>query len=168
MAFFEQLGKKIADAGQGVAQQTKNFTDVAKLNGTISEKEKKINQLYSAIGQAVYAKHKDDADFEAAQSIGEINALLEEIAQCREKINEIKGITKCPGCGTEVPRDAAFCSSCGTAIPHVEPAPEPAADTARKCPGCGAEVSADSLFCNSCGTKLDTPAEGSGENNVQE
>ena len=166
MAFFEQLGKKIADAGQGVAQQTKNFTDVAKLNSTISEKEKKINQLYTAIGQAIYAAHKDDADFEAAQSIGEINTLLDEIAQCREKINEIKGITKCPGCGADVPRGSAFCSSCGTAIPHVEP--EPAASSARVCPGCGAEVSEDSLFCNSCGRKLDAPAEASSENTTQE
>ena len=54
MAFFEQLGKRLADAGQGVAQQTKNLADVTRLNSAISEKERKISQLYLAIGQSYY------------------------------------------------------------------------------------------------------------------
>ncbi len=32
MAFFEQIGKCLTDAGQNVAQQTKDFADVTKLN----------------------------------------------------------------------------------------------------------------------------------------
>lgn len=54
MAFFEQLGKRLSDAGQGVAQQTKNFADVTRLNGAISDKERRITQLYQSIGQTYY------------------------------------------------------------------------------------------------------------------
>ena len=49
MAFFEQIGKHLSDAGQNVAQQTKKLADVTQLNSTISEKQKKISQLYLAI-----------------------------------------------------------------------------------------------------------------------
>lgn len=46
MAFFEQIGKKITNAGQNVAQQTKNFTDVTQLNSAISEREKKYRSFF--------------------------------------------------------------------------------------------------------------------------
>ena len=39
MAFLEQLGKRLSDAGQGAAQQAKNFTDVTRLFSAISVKE---------------------------------------------------------------------------------------------------------------------------------
>ena len=31
MSFLDQLGKKVSDAGKGVAQQTKNLTEIARL-----------------------------------------------------------------------------------------------------------------------------------------
>lgn len=40
MSIFEKIGEKLSGAGQGVAQQVKNFADVARLNSIISEKEK--------------------------------------------------------------------------------------------------------------------------------
>ena len=52
MSIFEKIGEKLSGAGQGVAQQVKNFADVARLNSIISEKEKQIAQLYIEIGQA--------------------------------------------------------------------------------------------------------------------
>ena len=38
MAFFEQLGKRLTDAGQNVVQQTKNLADVTQLNSAISDR----------------------------------------------------------------------------------------------------------------------------------
>ena len=32
MSIFEKIGEKLSGAGQGVAQQVKNFADVARLN----------------------------------------------------------------------------------------------------------------------------------------
>ena len=53
MSFLDQIGKKISDVGQGVAQSTKNFADVTKLNGMISDEEKKIAVLYGNIVQGL-------------------------------------------------------------------------------------------------------------------
>lgn len=152
MAFFEQIGKKITDAGQGVARETKNLADIARLNSSISDKEKRIAALYSEIGRAYYERHKNDAAAEEAASISEINTLFAEIEQNKDEISRIKGVTKCPNCGADVARGSAFCNSCGIAIAQSEPATAPA--DGRICPSCGAAVPEGNLFCNNCGTKL--------------
>ena len=123
MAFFEQLGKRLTDAGQNVAQQTKNLADVTQLNSAISDREKKISQLYLSIGQQYYESHKGDLSAEHRELINEINTLQAENEQNREKIKQIKGVVKCPHCGADVPLNAAFCSICGTKmIQSVPPA----------------------------------------------
>lgn len=154
MAFFEQIGKRLTDAGQGVAQQTKNFTDVTRLNGMISEKERKISQLYSSLGQSYYEAHKSDSEADERRKIEEINTLFAEIAQCRESIKQIKGVVKCPNCGAEVALTAAFCNACGAKISHGAETEQTAADRTQICPNCHAPVESGNIFCNHCGTKL--------------
>ena len=154
MAFFEQLGKKLSDAGQGVAQQTKNFADVSRLNGTISDKERQITQLYQSIGQAYYQRHQNDGDLEFQSETEEIKKLLSEIAQHQEEIKRIKGVVKCPSCGADVPAQAAFCNSCGTKMASHVPVQTPAGET-RTCSACGAVLTKDNLFCTHCGAKLE-------------
>lgn len=155
MAFFEQIGKRLTDVGQGVAQQTKNFTDVTRLNSVISEKERKISQLYAMLGQAYYEQHREDPAAEEAQTIEELNRTFAEIRQCQEEIRQIKGAVKCPNCGADAAPDALFCNACGARLPKTA---VPAAET-RTCPNCHAQVGKDNLFCNHCGTKLENPAE---------
>lgn len=156
MDFFEQLGKKISDAGQGVAQSTKNFTEITRLNGVISDKEKQIAKLISDLGQSYYDRCCQDPSAPNFEIMSTITNLKAEIAQTQENIKQIKGITKCENCGAEVAITAAFCPSCGAPVKQAAPAAEPAAAPAvRTCPNCHAEVSADNVFCNFCGTKLD-------------
>lgn len=162
MAFFEQLGKHLADAGQNVAQQTRNLADVTQLNTANSEKEKKISRLFLSIGQLYYEGHRNDPAAECRAVIDEINALYDEIAQNREKIKQIKGVVKCPKCGADVPINAAFCSGCGTKVVQadMQPADDEKIGVVRQCPKCHAAVADDDLFCNSCGTKMNEGGEG--------
>lgn len=153
MDFFEQLGKKISDASQNVAQQTKNFADTTKLNSAISDKEKKISSLFLSLGQAYYEGHKDDAGAEQKEIIDEINGLYAEIADNKEQIKQIKGVEKCPKCGADVPLNSTFCSVCGTKIERA--VEEKKEEIGRKCPKCGATVADGDSFCNACGTKVD-------------
>ena len=156
MAFFEQLGKKITDAGQGATQQAKNFAEVTRLNSAISDKEKQISQIFTEIGQSYYENHKSDPQAEDIERITAINMLDAEMRQCREKIKKIKGVTKCPNCGEDVPFNAAFCNACGAKIPPTEPMGYDAdSEPTVLCPMCGKPVSASNLFCNHCGAKLD-------------
>ena len=154
MAFFEQLGKRITDTGQGVVQQTKNFADVTRLNSEISDRERRITQLYQAIGQAYYQQHSSAPAPEYQQEVGEISALLAEIAQRREEIKQIRGIVKCPSCGADVPLQAAFCNACGTKMAQAAPTVEPPAGDAQICPACGGASPKGNRFCIHCGAKL--------------
>jgi len=130
MAFFENIGKRISDAGQNVAQQTKNLADITQLSNTISEKQKGIRQLYLNLGQAYYKSHKEDPMAEESEIIQQINTLFWEIAQCRDKIAQIRS-SNASSARTEQSEEAGIL-----------------------CPKCGAAVAEGNLFCNQCGNKL--------------
>lgn len=147
MALFDSIGKKITNAGQNVAQQTKSLTETAKLNNQISTCEKKISELFLALGRACYERHKDDADAENRSLIDQINDLYAQIAEAQEQIKQIKGIEKCPQCGADMPRDALFCSACGARM-------KPVVQQIRFCIKCGAQLEPGTIFCTSCGTKV--------------
>lgn len=180
MAFFDDLGKKISQAGQSAVQKTKDMTDIAKLNASISDEQDNIESLYSQIGK-LYVKLLGDTPTESFKDL--VAALRDseaKIAEYRDQIKTIKGIRVCDKCGVDVPEGSAFCSSCGNAMP-VPAQPEAptgpvcaccgkaleegvkfctgcgtpvAAPAVNKCPGCGAEVAPGSAFCTSCGTKM--------------
>lgn len=154
MAFLEQLGKRLTDAGQNVAQQTKNLADVTQLNSAISDREKKISQLLFDIGQLYYESHKSDSNAENREIIDQINTLHIEIAQDREKIKHIKGVVKCPKCGSDVPLNAAFCNACGAKIER-EVNVNGLSQGQRYCPVCHTVVAAEDSFCNNCGAKVE-------------
>lgn len=158
MAFFEQLGKRLTDAGQNVAQQTQNLADVARLNSAISENEKKISQLFLVIGQSYYEKHKNDSSAEEFEKIAEVNTLYFEIAANREKIKQIKGVVKCENCGADVPLNASFCNACGTKVNRNE-VPNVSTEVECLCPACHAAVEKGNLFCNHCGAKIENTNE---------
>lgn len=154
MAFFEQIGKRLTDAGQNVAQQTKDLADVTKLNNAISEREKKISQLFLLIGRSYYEGHKDDPAAEELDKITEIDSLYSEIFANRDKIKQIKGVTKCENCGADVPLNAAFCNACGTKVVRKETVSQNTGNE-RLCPACHAIVEEGNLFCNHCGAKIE-------------
>ncbi len=147
MAFFETLGGKIINAGQSIAQSTKNFADVTKLNSAVSDYEKQIMDLYTIVGKSYYERHKTDANAEEQQRITAINALFKQIDDLKQQIKEIEGIEKCPNCGADVPRDALFCNNCGSKI--IKEA------AGGHCANCGMPLAAGSMFCAHCGTKVE-------------
>lgn len=160
MAFFEEIGKKITNAGQGVAQQTKNLTETTRLNAKISETKKKMSQLLFEMGNDYYKKHRKDKDCEEQEYIDQLNVLFHEILKCQKEIEEIKNATVCKVCGSRIAEGAAFCMSCGTRIgADVEEDTADYDEAIRKCPACGAPVDENSVFCMACGTKLEDAAE---------
>ena len=160
MAFFNTIGKRISDVSQNVSQQTKNFADISKLNSAISEKETKVDNLYTQLGKVFYENYSEyylSHPEQAGPEVGlltEIRSILSAIADDRKAIDVIRGVTSCPNCGTSNARDAIFCSGCGVRIVRTEDAvSQPVANTSA-CPKCGAILEEGSIFCTACGTKL--------------
>lgn len=154
MAFFDDLGKKISQASQSAVQKTKDMAEVAKLNGQISDEEKKLNNYYYQIGKLYVKLHRDNYDVEFAKLMGALKQAEDQIRSCQKQVQDLKGIIRCAKCGTEVPNTAAFCNACGAAIVKKVSAPDQsqrAETTVIMCSGCGAVVDKNMRFCTSCG-----------------
>lgn len=137
MSFFDDLGKKLSQAGQTAAQKTKEIAETAKLNSQISDEEKKINDFYLQIGKLYVSLHNEDYEADFDELVKGLHESENRVKECRQQIKDIKGVTMCEKCGAEVSSGAAFCSTCGAPMPVASPA-EP--ETA---PGSSVEVTAE-------------------------
>lgn len=154
MAFFDDLGKKITQAGQAVSQKTKDFTGVAKLNAAIADEEKKLQNTYAQIGRLYVSKHTNDCEPDFVGLISTIKDSEQNIINYRQQIQNIKGLVRCEKCGAEIANNISFCNACGAPVKPVIPtAPAaPANPNLITCAGCGQMVSKDLKFCTACGT----------------
>lgn len=153
MSFFDSIGSKVSATGQAAAEKAKNITEIGRLNGVISDHEKRISRLYFEIGQSYYERHRDDPAAEDLERITAVNDALEKIDVCREQIKTLKGVEKCPTCGADVARGSQFCNNCGTKMPPASIRTAPKSQVGR-CPTCGAPIAEGNMFCNACGTKI--------------
>ncbi|MBO4847757.1 MAG: zinc ribbon domain-containing protein [Clostridia bacterium] len=158
MAFFDELGKKISNAGQAAIQKTQDLANIAKLNGSITDEEKRINNSYLEIGKLYASLHEGDFEADFEPMISAIKDAQGKIANFKKQIQEIKGLVECPNCGAEVSANVAFCSACGTPIPKPEPVVEEAV-VANTCANCGAVLEDDARFCTACGTPVEKAPE---------
>lgn len=153
MAFFDDLGKKLSQAGQSAVQKTKDMTGIARINAAITEEEKKVVNGYYQLGKQYLTAHPTDYADEFAEIVAGIREAESKMQDYKRQIQDIKGITRCEKCGAEIANNAAFCNTCGAPMPRQE-APEPEETDLPKCPGCGAVVSKNAKFCAVCGKQL--------------
>ncbi len=130
-----------------------------------------ISQKASETTAKAMQKAKEMSD------IAKFNSMISEeetkINNYRQQIQDIKGVVRCSQCGAEVQSGVAFCSSCGTPMPKVQPINT---DDIVRCESCGAMVKKGVHFCTSCGkpmTQMIAPeaisvpvAESEGQNSV--
>lgn len=151
MAFFDDLGKRLSDAGQELLQKARPVTDEDRLYDAIADAESQIGALYEELGKTYYETwceaHKEGDASEVPETIASIQKLFKDIEQYEQEIEQLHAVVRCPKCGAEMPPDFSFCTVCGSAL-------VPAAKPAAVCPSCGAEVPEGSAFCSKCGAKL--------------
>ena len=151
MAFFDNIGNAISQAGQNVVQKTKDTAEVVRLNGAIADEERRIQTLYTEIGKRYCELHTEDCDSALAESVLAVNEATAKIAQYRDQVMTLRGMIYCPACHGEMPAIAPTCPHCGAVNAA---APQPAC----RCKNCGQPLDADTAFCTNCGTKVEAPA----------
>lgn len=82
MAFFDEMKNRVTQASQSAAKSAKEFSEITRLNGEISDAESRINQLYNQIGYEVYCAYSAHPLPEAADLIEQVNALHDKIENC--------------------------------------------------------------------------------------
>ncbi len=149
MGFFDDLGKKVSDAGQKTVQKTKDMSEIMRINSLISQTESKLNENYMQIGKLYVSVHGEEGEESFAQLVTAVKNMNMELASYRQQVQDLKGFQPCPQCGASVQKGAAFCSACGFAMPQI--VPQPSNDDYVICSKCGSPVNRDNRFCTNCG-----------------
>ncbi len=152
MAFFDEVKGKLTQAGQSTMQKTQELTEIARINGRITEAKDKINELYGQIGYEICHSYAQNPLPEVAELMAKVSELHDSIEAGKERINTIKSASLCPNCGAKIKPNMMFCSECGSKLPAREQ-PVKTGD-AQYCSNCGAPMAAGSMFCTSCGAKI--------------
>ena len=105
-----------------VVQKSSDVAKITKLKLAIVSVEGKIKDAYNAIGRAVYEAYRaDEGDSETIEAkCAEIDALFAELEHLKSDYAVVRKMKICEACGAETAAEAAFCSKCGTALPHAE------------------------------------------------
>lgn len=164
MELFDKIGNRISSAGQEVTTQTKNLTEVARLNSEISNNEKAITELYFAIGKAVYEENIENEECSVFTYIAQISDLKSKNENIKNVVNELKGVVTCKNCGNKVSNKGAFCNYCGTPIER----PVVQNRGGNVCTKCGAAVEQGDGFCFKCGQKVEIAVSSEADANVVE
>lgn len=154
MAFFDNVGKKLSQAGQGALQKTKEMADIARLNSLIADEEKRLNNNYYQIGKLYAQLHSVDCEDCFTTYISAVNESLKKIDDLKAELQALRAVAKCPSCGAEVPTSSMFCNACGTAMPNAADKTNAQPADSVKCNNCGAFVNKNMRFCTSCGTPM--------------
>lgn len=154
MAFLDNIGRKMSEAGQKVRQKTGELSDTSRLNAQISEEERRISAAYQEIGKLYMSLHHSDPEPELRELVASVVRSEQTIRSCREQILRIRRVRTCSRCGAEIAVGNAFCPQCGNPIPREEPV----SNLNRKvCASCGTVMSPDMRFCTKCGRPLTPP-----------
>ncbi|MCU6762893.1 Uncharacterised protein [uncultured Roseburia sp.] len=116
MAFFDDLGKVIAEKGQGVLNKTKDLTEITKLSVKIADLQRKNENLYQTIGKMYMDRYGDHPDEAFKEAVHNVQENLKRIVNYKEDIKILKGYQKCDSCGADVQNGSQYCSACGSKV----------------------------------------------------
>lgn len=129
MDFFNKLAETITDTSKVVAQKAKDVAEISRITGQISAEESRINAAYLSIGKRFYEENAGEVMEAYIQDFSVINESKAKIQSLKEQLKQLKGVSKCPQCGAEVPANSAFCSFCGAKLMVEEPKEENVVDS---------------------------------------
>ncbi len=108
--------EKLNQMTQDAISKSKEVAGVAKLTLEMNSLNQNIKTIQTEVGAYVLENGLLMEDASVAEWASKVAALKADIEADAEKINELKNVSICPGCGEKVSRNSKFCDKCGTAI----------------------------------------------------
>ncbi|MCL2287048.1 MAG: zinc ribbon domain-containing protein [Firmicutes bacterium] len=133
-----------------ISEKISQTAGIVKINGQISDEERKINDCFLQMGKICFDKFPENPEPYITELVAYVNEAKARIADYAEQVKKLKGIVKCGQCGMDVTSGNQFCSGCGTRV-RAEIAV--AAETGQICTGCNQHIADDAAFCTNCGQK---------------
>lgn len=122
---LERIKRGAAIAGETVertvkaaGEKTGEFVEGAKINLHIVDLQMREKDIQRDIGALVYEAHKDaNTNTERVDGmLEELDALHEEIRECKERYAEVRQHRVCPACKADIGRKDDFCRKCGEKV----------------------------------------------------
>ena len=130
--FFDKIKDgafKVKDGAELVAREIAKRTSEAithtKLSFAINQAQSKIQDVYTEIGESLYAQHVNGTDIDESlvPYFEQLDKLNDEIDSLNSKRAELINSLQCSECGAFNPKDAVFCSKCGSKFDPADKAP---------------------------------------------
>lgn len=120
--FFEDLGKRLGETAENVTNKAGEAMEIQKLKSQIRTLERENDNDLAELGLAVYDQFKAGSEVgeEAAGLCEAIQSREESIAECMQKISDVKGDSQCEECGKTVGKGMAYCPYCGHKMPEIQ------------------------------------------------
>lgn len=95
MDFLNRVKEAALDVAEKTEKKSKEIYSVAKLKLAIADKQNTVKKLYKEIGYTAYIAYKEKADIAqaAAAKLERVDALEDEIAGLRKKIDEARALS---------------------------------------------------------------------------
>lgn len=118
MAILEEALIKVKSAVDVAGEKTGEWVEISKLKIAAAKQSSEIADRFEALGKMVYnASKAGGLDHEVIQKkVDEIDALYEKLGEINERIYELRNVVQCPTCKAVSPKEAIFCSKCGTKL----------------------------------------------------
>lgn len=118
MSILENFRDKVTDAVGTARKASSKFIEVTKINSAVKSEEEKIKEIKLKMGELVYESFLQGrpVDSELVLKCEEIGGCEKNIEILKEKILEVKNLTKCYECSSTVDRYTLYCPKCGSKI----------------------------------------------------
>ena len=118
MDILDQIAKEAVKAGEFMAEKAVFLKDYTVNTWNTADIRNKMNELYKAIGKAVYTSKTTGADTanEIEEYMEKLQVLEAALKQKAVEKEQLTGKKYCHICGKASDKKAAFCSHCGSNI----------------------------------------------------
>lgn len=108
----------IGEGAEAAAKKSQDFIEYSDLSLSASSIKKKIEDIYTKIGENIYKEVKDGnpdiLNFKAVfDYCDEIKELEKELGKVNRKMLKLKSKKECKKCGNLIDKKAQFCDKCG-------------------------------------------------------